>query len=164
MDLISLVINYKENIIQIAETLGKAKYQGKRKEYKELVETSGLSKDQVSLSLKRFALLQDGFSQDILLDYSDRMLKKVTNKAVTTNPELMVARKELGNGDMSYEEFCELIDRYKVVKTDDEKAIAKAEGLMKFVDKSNLEAETMMQLAEIVKPLNEYCGGEEDGD
>lgn len=161
MELIELVTSYKENIIEIAKVLGSAKYKGKRKEYKELVETSGLSKDQVSLSLKRFTLIQEGFDTDLLCDYSDRMIKKITNKSVNTNPELVKARKQLGQGEISYEEFCELFDMYKVVKTDDEKAISKAESLMKFIDKTNLEAETMMELAKITSPLTDYLGKED---
>lgn len=161
MELKELVTSYKENIIEIAKVLGSAKYKGKRKEYKELVETSGLSKDQVSLSLKRFTLIQEEFDADLLCDYSDRMIKKITNKSVNTNPELVRARKQLGQGEISYEEFCELVDMYKVVKTDDEKAISKAESLMKFVDKSNLGAETMMELAKITAPLTDYLDEED---
>lgn len=160
MELIELVASYKENIIEIAKVLGTAKYKGKRKEYKELVETSGLSKDQVSLSLKRFALIQDEFDTELLCDYSDRMIKKITNKSVNTNPELVKARKQLGQGEISYEEFCEIADMYKVVKTDDEKAISKAEGLMKFIDKNNIGAEAMMEIAKITEPLTEYLDQE----
>lgn len=161
MELIELVASYKENIIEIAKVLGTAKHKGKRKEYKELVKTSGLSKDQVSLSLKRFALIQEEFDTDLLSDYSDRMIKKITNKSVNTNAELVKARKQLGQGEISYEEFCELFDMYKVVKTDDEKAISKAESLMKFVDKTNLGAETMLELAKITEPLTEYLDKED---
>ena len=161
MELIKLVESYKDNIIEIAKVLGNAHYKGKRKEYKELVETSGLSKDQVSLSLKRFSLIQEEFDTDLLCDYSDRMIKKITNKSVNTNAELVKARKQLGQGEISYEEFCELADMYKVVKTDDEKAISKATSLMKFIDKSNLEAETMLELAKITEPLTEYLSEED---
>lgn len=161
MELVKLVESYKDNIIEIAKVLGNAKYKVKRKEYKELVETSGLSKDQVSLSLKRFSLIQEEFDTDLLCDYSDRMIKKITNKSVNTNAELVKARKQLGQGEISYEEFCELADMYKVVKTDDEKAISKATSLMKFIDKSNLEAETMLELAKITEPLTEYLSEED---
>lgn len=161
MELVKLVESYKENIIEIAKVLGTAKHKGKRKEYKELVEISGLSKDQVSLSLKRFALIQEEFDTDLLSDYSDRMIKKITNKSVNTNAELVKARKQLGQGEISYEEFCELFDMYKVVKTDDEKAISKAESLMKFVNKTNLGAETMLELAKITESLTEYLDKED---
>lgn len=161
MELVKLVESYKDNIIEIAKALGNAKHKGKRKEYKELVETSGLSKDQVSLSLKRFSLIQEEFDTDLLCDCSDRMIKKITNKSVNTNAELVKARKQLGQGEISYEEFCELADMYKVVKTDDEKAISKATSLMKFIDKSNLEAETMLELAKITEPLTEYLSEED---
>lgn len=156
MDLTNIVQSYKDNIIEIAKLIGSAKGKMKRKDYSMLVESSGLSKDQVSLSLKRFSLLQENFSEDLLTDYSERMVKKITSKLVTQNPELKKARRELGNGIISYDEFCILIDSYKVVKTDDEKAITKAESLMKFVDKSNIGAEAMMEISSIVRPLAEY--------
>ena len=161
-ELVELVQSYKDNVIDIARTIGGAKEKNKRKEYKELVESSGLSKDQISLSLKRFALIQEGFDTDLLSDYSDRMIKKVTNKSVNTNEELVSARKKLGKGLLSYEEFCELIDKNKVVKTDDEKGISKAESLMKFIDKANIGAEAMMQMSEIIKPLANYTEENEE--
>lgn len=156
MDLTNIVENYKNNILEIAKTIGEAKGKMKRKEYSSLIEGSGLSKDQVSLSLKRFSLLQDQFNADLLTDYSDRMIKKITSKSIVTNAELMKARRELGKGIISYDEFCILIDTFKVIKTDDEKGISKAEALVKFVDKANIGAEAMMQISEIVKPLANY--------
>ena len=156
MDLTNIVENYKNNILEIAKTIGEAKGKMKRKEYSSLIEGSGLSKDQVSLSLKRFSLLQDQFNADLLTDYSDRMIKKITSKSIVTNAELMKARRELGKGIISYDEFCILIDTFKVIKTDDEKGISKAEALIKFVDKANIGAEAMMQISEIVKPLANY--------
>ena len=156
MDLTNIVENYKNNILEIAKTIGEAKGKMKRKEYSSLIEDSGLSKDQVSLSLKRFSLLQDQFNADLLTDYSDRMIKKITSKSIVTNAELMKARRELGKGIISYDEFCVLIDTFKVIKTDDEKGISKAEALVKFVDKANIGAEAMMQISEIVKPLANY--------
>lgn len=156
MDLTNIVENYKNNILEIAKTIGEAKGKMKRKEYSSLIESSGLSKDQVSLSLKRFSLLQDQFNADLLTDYSDRMIKKITSKSIVTNAELMKARRELGKGIISYDEFCILIDTFKVIKTDDEKGISKAEALVKFVDKANIGAEAMMQISEIVKPLANY--------
>ena len=156
MDLTNIVENYKNNILEIAKTIGEAKGKMKRKEYSSLIESSGLSKDQVSLSLKRFSLLQDQFNADLLTDYSDRMIKKITSKSIVINAELMKARRELGKGIISYDEFCILIDTFKVIKTDDEKGISKAEALVKFVDKANIGAEAMMQISEIVKPLANY--------
>lgn len=156
MDLTNIVESYKNNILEIAKTIGEAKGKMKRKEYSSLIESSGLSKDQVSLSLKRFSLLQDQFNADLLTDYSDRMIKKITSKSIVTNAELMKARRELGKGIISYDEFCILIDTFKVIKTDDEKGISKAEALVKFVDKANIGAEAMMQISEIVKPLANY--------
>lgn len=156
MDLTNIVENYKNNILEIAKTIGEAKGKMKRKEYSSLIESSGLSKDQVSLSLKRFSLLQDQFNADLLTDYSDRMIKKITSKSIVTNAELMKARRELGKGIISYDEFFVLIDTFKVIKTDDEKGISKAEALVKFVDKANIGAEAMMQISEIVKPLANY--------
>ena len=162
MDLTNIVQNYKENIIEIAKQIGNAKGNLKRKEYSTLIDVSGLSKDQVSLSLKRFSLLQDQFDTDLLTDYSDRMIKKITAKIVTVNVELMKARRKLGKGEISYEEFCMLADTFKVIKTDDEKGISKAEALVKFVDKSNIGAEAMIKISEIVKPLADYTDEEEN--
>ncbi len=203
MDLTNIVQNYKDNIIEIAKQIGSAKGNLKRKEYAALIDSSGLSKDQVSLSLKRFSLLQDQFDADLLTDYSDRMIKKITAKSVTVNAELMKARRKLlslkrfsllqdqfdadlltdysdrmikkitaksvtvnaelmkarrklGRGEVSYEEFCILADTFKVIKTDDEKGISKAEALVKFVDKSNIGAEAMIRISEIVQPLANY--------
>lgn len=161
MDLTNIVQNYKDNIIEIAKQIGSAKGNLKRKEYAALIDSSGLSKDQVSLSLKRFSLLQDQFDADLLTDYSDRMIKKITAKSVTVNAELMKARRKLGRGEISYEEFCILVDTFKVVKTDDEKGISKAEALVKFVDKSNIGAEAMIKISEIVRPLADYTREEE---
>lgn len=161
MDLTNIVQNYKDNIIEIAKQIGSAKGNLKRKEYAALIDSSGLSKDQVSLSLKRFSLLQDQFDADLLTDYSDRMIKKITAKSVTVNAELMKARRKLGRGEISYEEFCILADTFKVIKTDDEKGISKAEALVKFVDKSNIGAEAMIRISEIVQPLANYTKEEE---
>ncbi len=156
MELTNVVQNYKENIIEIAKALGKAKADMKRKEYSNLIEVSGLSKDQVSLSLKRFFLLREEFSEDVIADYSDRMVKKLTNKAIDKNPELQKGRKQLAKGLISYEEFCDLVDFFKPVKTDDEKGVSKAKALVKFVDGANIGAEAMIEISNIVKPLSNY--------
>lgn len=162
MDLTNIVENYKNNILEIAKTIGEAKGKMKRKEYSSLIESSGLSKDQVSLSLKRFSLLQDGFLSELLTDYSDRMIKKITTKSIANNTELVKARRELGKGIISYDEFCVLMDTFKVIKTDDEKGISKAEALVKFVDKANIGAEAMITISELVQPLANYTKDSEE--
>ncbi len=156
MELIDIVKNYKDNVIAIAKMVGEAKFKKSKKEYKTLIDKSELSKDQVSLSLKRFKLLQDQFPEILLCDYSDRMIKKITSKAVESNPELLRQRRKLSTGELSYDEFLEIINSMKVEKTVDEKAIAKAEGLAKFYDKNNVGAETMIEMANILHEVFEY--------
>ncbi len=119
MELIDIVKNYKDNVIAIAKMVGEAKFKKSKKEYKNLIDKSELSKDQVSLSLKRFKLLQDQFPEILLCDYSDRMIKKITSKAVESNPELLRQRRKLSTGELSYDEFVEIINsmrsRYEII-------------------------------------------------
>lgn len=161
-NLVSIVSDYKENIISIAKIIGEAKNKKSKKEYKTLIDESELSKDQVSLSLKRFELLADGMPEELLIDYSDRMIKKVTHKNVKNNPELLRQRKKLSTGELSYDEFVEIIDSMKVEKTVDEKAITKAEGLVKFCEKNNVGAEAMMNIANILDDIWQYKTPEEE--
>lgn len=162
MELIDIVKNYKDNVISIAKLIGEAKFKKTKKEYKMLVEQSELSKDQISLSLKRFKLLKDDFPEILLFDYSDRMIKKITSKVVENNPELLRQRRKLSTGELSYDEFVEIINSMKVEKTVDEKAIAKAEGLAKFYDKNNVGAEAMMEMANILHEVFEYKDTKKD--
>lgn len=160
-DLVEIVSNYKDNIIAIAKIVGEAKHKKSKKEYKALIDEADLSKDQVSLSLKRFELLSDGMPEELLIDYSDRMIKKVTHKNVKNNPELLRQRRKLATGELSYDEFVKIIDSMKVEKTVDEKAVTKAEGLVKFCDKNNVGAETMMEIANILDDIWQYKNTEE---
>ena len=156
------VENYLESRVEVAKAVGTAKQKMKKKEYMEMIKLSGLSKDQVSLCLKRFQLLEMGFGEHYISDYSDGQVKLLTNKKVDENAELIRARKQLSDNDLDWAGFKMLYDSFKVVKTDDEKVVKKADDLMKFIDKKNIGAEAMLEVAEICKPLREYMVDEED--
>lgn len=154
------VQNFITSRLDVVKGIGEAKKKLSKKAYKELIGLSGLSKDQVSISLKRYELLILGFGEHYISDYSDRIVKVLTNKKISEQGELLRARKQLADGDIDWDDFKELYDSFKVVKTDDEKIIKKAEDLVKFSDTKNIGAEAMIKVAEIVAPFNEYLDKE----
>lgn len=150
------VTRYIDSRLDVVKSIGDAKSKLTRKEYKEVIGLSGLSKDQVSMCLKRFQLLQLGFGEHYISDYSDKMVKLLTNKRVEQQIALLRARKQLADNDIGWDEFKELYDTFNIIKTDNEKVVKKAEDLMSFIDNKNIGAEALLEVAELCKPLQEY--------
>lgn len=148
---------YSTSRLEVVNCIGLAKKNLKAKEYRELVKLSGLSKDQVSMSLKRYQMVIEGFNKTDIMDYSDGAVKIITNKRVENNGELLRARKQLATHDINFDEFKELYNSFRPIKTDDEKAVKGAESLVKLVINSpTIKPETIIEVAEICKPLNAY--------
>ncbi|MGL6023767.1 MAG: hypothetical protein ACRCZ9_08480 [Fusobacteriaceae bacterium] len=163
-ELKQLVETNKGTSIDVAIILGEAKAKMKKSDYKNLIESCDLSKDAVSLSLKRFKMLEVKFTKEFVQDCTDREIKKITHKTVDAIEELSIARAELAKGDISYIDFCEEFDKFKVVKTDDEKLISKAEGLTKFIDKTECKNETLTEVADMFQELVSTWSSRKDGE
>lgn len=143
----------KGTSVEVATILGSAKGSMKKKDFKDLVDQLGISKDILSLSLKRFRLLEIGFSKAYVQDFTDREIKKLTHKNVENIESLALARLEFSKGEIDYDDFCIEFDKYKVVKSNDEKLITKAKGLGKFLDENSCGQEALTQAADILQYL-----------
>lgn len=152
-ELRELVETSKGTSIEVAMILGSAKASMKKKEYKELADSVGLTKDALSLSLKRFRLLEVGFTKIFVQDCTDREIKKLTHKNVENIEALRLARTELSKNEIDYYDFCIEFDKYKVVKSNDEKLITKAKGIEKFLTENTCGQQAMTQAADILQYL-----------
>lgn len=162
MELKEIVDVYQDKKMEIALQVGQAKIDLKKKEYKLLIEESGLSKDQVSMSLKRFLLYTHKFSLDRISEFPDKQLKKLTKKMVFTKDPLIEALYKFRDNQITYEEFLMALDMFTVKKTDDEKAMSKAKSLNKFLiehEVNNLAEVTQTVIRSLHQPMIEEILG-----
>ncbi|MGL4970700.1 MAG: hypothetical protein ACRC45_03610 [Cetobacterium sp.] len=150
--------------VYISKEIGNAKAKMRKSEYKDFIAELEISKDIVSIALKRFRMLELGFTEEFVQDCTDREIKKITHKQVETTESLVIARTELARGEISYVDFCEEFDKFKVVKTDNEKLISKAEGLCKFIENSECNDESLTAVANMFQPLVKQWSLIEDTD
>lgn len=152
MELREIVSEYQTRKMEIASSVGKAKSEFSKKDYKKLIDNSGLSKDQISLSLKRYQLHVHGFKLQRIADFADKQIKNLTKKIIFKKDPLIEALYNFRDSKISYDEFLMTLDMFKVVKTDDEKAITKAKSLAKFLTENTIQDETQSEITTIVIP------------
>lgn len=152
----------KESSVELSILLGTAKKEFGKTEYKEMIEFVGLSKDAVSLSLKRFKLIECGFTETYVKDCTDRELKKITHKMVDKIEELSTLREKLASGEISYETFADAFDSMKPVTSDDEKFIKKAVSLGKFIASVTISEEARLEGAKYLEPIMAVQEDDED--
>lgn len=152
-ELHQLIEQNKGTSIEVAIIMGQAKTSMKKKEYTALAESVGLTKDALSLAVKRFRLLEVGFTKTFVQDCTDREIKKLTHKNVENIEALILARLELSKGEIDYDDFCIEFDKYKIVKTNDEKLVTKAKGIEKFLSENECGQEALTQAADMLQYL-----------
>lgn len=154
-ELYELVIENRTSLAAMAEILITAKKELSRKDYKAFIESTELSKDQVSRLLKRGSLLADGFSKEAVGAYPDSIVLKLTNRVISQVEELTLAKVELAKGAIDLEDFKMMYESYKVVKTDGEKFATKIKGVVKALDTLELNDTHLTEGANALKEFVE---------
>lgn len=150
-ELNSLVAENRHSIASMAEIIYKAKQDLSKKEYREFLDSTELSKDQVSRLLKRGGLLVEGFTKEDVGAYSDSMILKLTHKTVREVEELQLAKKELAKGEIDFEDFKIMFESFKIVKTDNEKFLTKIKGVTTALEKLEVNDVTLTEGANALK-------------
>lgn len=153
-----LIEENRNSTVGLAKIVAQAKGSLGKKAYSEFISESGLSKDQVSRLLKRSQLLSIGFGECEVGAYSDNMVLKLTNKQVEEVEELQIARKELAKGEIDFNDFKELFETYRIVKTENQKFSDKVDGVLKALDKFELNDECLTENANKLKTFVDEWG------